>query len=173
MGYAEVLLGNAIRGKLIENRREAWRERLRTDHALTDAELQEVSPYVEYVCHFGSWTELVALVAVFLPFALILGAILVGSGGLTLTMLAAVLTGSEMGTVGIVAVIFGLSGLFALLLLGGIVYFLYKRYRRYRLASEIDTHLRTEPRRLAAGEITLPKSREEIATMNDETTVSG
>lgn len=173
MGYAEVILGNTIRGKLIENRRDRWRDRLTTDHDLSDAELEDVSPYVEYVCHFGSWKELVALVVLFLPFAVILGGLLLFSGGVALATVAALATGSGTGAIGIAAAISGLSAIFALLLVGLIAYVLHMRYRRYRLASEIEDHLTTEPRRLAAGEVSLPKSREELATVNDGTTVSG
>lgn len=173
MGYAEVLLGNTIRGKLIETRRQRWRERLTTDHDLTESELEAVSPYVEYVCHFGSRKELVALVVLFLPFALVLAALLLFGGGVTLTMLAAVATGGGTGAVGIAAAISGLSALFALLLLGVIAYFLYTRYRRYRLAAEVHEHLTTEPRRLLGRDDPLPKSREEIATVTDAATVTG
>jgi len=84
LGYGEVLLGHLVRDKLIDNRIDGWRTRLADDHDLTATELDTLAPYIEYVSHYGSRTELLLLALVFSPFVVVLIYTASGLGGLAL-----------------------------------------------------------------------------------------
>lgn len=163
MGYGEVLLGHLVRGKLVDDRIDDWRTRLQADHDLTAAELDTLAPYIEYVSHYGSRTELLLLVLVFSPFVVVLLA-LAGFGLFgSLGSFASALFGGQGRVLVITGGIFALMALLPIGLLGVVVYVLWRRWKRYRFASEIESYLTSEPRRLCEDDDPLPRSREEIA----------
>lgn len=169
MGFGEVLLGLVVRERIVERRIDRWRTRLEGDHGLTEAELDTLEPYVEYVSNYSSGKEFALLALLYSPFVLILvvisGFTLLGSVGTIGALLlggGSSLTGVGSGTFGAIAGFMVLMTLFAVLLIGLVGYVLWRRWKHYTLATEIRSHLTTNPRRLCADDDPLSESREEI-----------
>lgn len=106
----------------------------------------------------------------FTPFTIILLGIawFMLPGSLVTMVVSSGLSGPVIGAMGVIPLV---TTVFPLALLGVVGYVVWRRWKRYRLATEIRTHLTTDPRRLCEDDGPLPKSRAEID--NAATTIFG
>lgn len=171
MGYGSVLLGLLVREKMIKNRIQTRRTDLQETNDLTQADLDHLEPYITFTSRWKSRRELIVLTVVYLPFALILVALLAAFGFGSIGMFF-YSVGAASSQFTVITILFFLLTPLPLCLLAVICYVLYRRWRRYRLATKIDKYLSEDPSRLASVSNPLPKTRDEIATIADHESIT-